>query len=231
MRLASMERVKRLCEMREKPPYLPFKTFLSALDQLGSNMPNSVEKGFFDSYSGAIQGQIIGAFRFLDLIDESGSYKGEVLERLATEKSVGARKTNLRPIIKSRYADIVNLDLRRLTRSQLDAAFDDYGVSGDTKKKAKAFFLKAAKFVELEVSAQLTRRRMVVGGTKRRRSLDKPDRSDREVHRTKEIAEPVMSETVKLRGGSTVTITVKGSLLKSDKDLEKVSAVMKLLRS
>jgi hypothetical protein len=217
--------------MREKPPYLPFKTFLNALDQLGSNMPNHVEKTFFDSYSGAIQGQIIGAFRFLELIDEGGLFKGDVLERLATEKSIAARKVNLRPILKSRYSDVVKLDLRKLTRSQLDAAFDDYGVSGDTKKKAKTFFIKAAKFAELEVSAQLTRRRMVAGGTKRKRSLVQPVRIERDVSQTQEIAESVMSETVKLKGGSTVTITVKGSLLKFDQDLEKVSAVMKLLRS
>jgi hypothetical protein len=194
-------------------------------------MPNRVEKTFFYSYSGAIQGQIIGAFRFLELIDGSGSYKGDVLEHLATEKSITARKANLRPILRSKYADVIKLDLRKLTRSQLDAAFDDYNVSGDTKKKAKTFFIKAAKFVELEISPHLTQRRLVAGGARKRRTFVQPDRIQPEATRSKDKDESVMSETVKLKGGSTVTIIVKGSLLKFDQDLEKVSAVMKLLRS
>lgn len=223
-------RFSRLEQMREKPPYLPFKTFLSALDQLGPNMPNRVEKDFFDSCSGAIRGQIIGAFRFLDLIDERGLYIGDVLKRLSLEKSIASRKSNLKPLLTSAYSDIYKLDLKRLTRSQFDSAFTEYGVSGDTKKKAKTFFLKAAAFAELDLPPQLTRRHLINASNRKKKPTGSV-KAENHATRAQSIGDPVMSETIKLKGGATVTVTVKGSLLKVEEDIEKVSAVMKLLRT
>src|SRR5438094_6293332 len=124
----------RFMATRRMPPYLPFKSFLSALDQLAQAVPNMIVKEVFPSHSGLLQGQVISALKFFDLIDEHGAPKGNKLERLALEDT-DQRRASLRLLLKSGYAEVIKLDLGKITPSQLDTAFGAYGVTGDTKKK------------------------------------------------------------------------------------------------
>src|SRR5687767_12495234 len=153
---------------KRTPAYLPFKTFLSALDRLAQGMPHEVNKECFPTYSGVMHGQIIGALRFFDLIDDSGVPKGPVLEQLAVQKSVARRKVNLLPLLKTAYSDLIKLDPTRLTPSKFDSAFENYGISGDTKRRAKTFFIHAAQFSGLELSPLLTRRTRASTGKRKK---------------------------------------------------------------
>ncbi len=74
-------------------PYVPFKTFLTALDALEAGLPNQLDRSVWPSYSGAIQGQLLGAFRFLGLMDE-GNCPTPALGELVSKR--GARRELLR---------------------------------------------------------------------------------------------------------------------------------------
>jgi hypothetical protein len=157
---------------------------------------------------------VIGALRFFGLIDRNGIPKGPALEKLASEKDIHERRANLRPILKSAYAEIMKFDLAKVTPSQLDTAFETYGVTGDTKKKAKTFFINAAKFAELALSPLLTRRGRGPFSTRKKRS---------QIGHSSHLKEPKdtsaqngassTSKTVQLKSGVTLTVTAVGNLL------------------
>jgi hypothetical protein len=215
---------------RRMPPYLPFNSFLTALDQLAQAVPNIIRKDVFPSHSGLLQGQVISSLKFFDLIDEHGVPKGNKLERLALEDT-GQRRASLRLLLKAGYADVIRLDLGKVTPSQLDSAFGAYGVTGDTKKKAKIFFLQAAKFAELNLSPLLTRRgRAPLSNKKRKPTLQLVDSN-----RQNDLADnhrSGTSKTIELKRGATLTVTVSGNLLEldaSDRDL--VYGIMDQIKS
>lgn len=202
--------------MKKAPPYLPFRTFLSALDRLAQGMPDEISKECFPTYSGVLQGQIIGALRFFNLIDDSGIPNGDVLGRLVREKTTVSRKRNLVSLLQLGYSDVIKLDLKRLTPSRLDTAFDNYGISGDTKRRAKTFFIQAALFSGFELSPFLTRRTRTSTGRKRKPS-DPVRRIDQKPVSEGFRQDTWESITIQLSGGVTLAVTLTGRLL----DLEK----------
>jgi hypothetical protein len=202
--------------VKKTPAYLPFKTFLSALDRLAQGVPHEVSKESFPTYSGVMKGQIIGALKFFELIDDNGTPNGKVLERLAMEKTVGRRRTNLLPLLKSGYSEIIKLGLTRLTPSKLDAALEHYGISGDTKRRAKTFFIQAAQFTGLELSPLLTRRTRASTSKKTKQSQSigmKPST----LHQESNGKNSEESVTIQLSGDVTLTVTLAGRLVRLDK--------------
>jgi hypothetical protein len=175
-------------------PYVPFKTFVAALDTLEAGLPNQLDRSVWPSYSGAIQGQLLGAFRFLGLMDESNC-PTPALGELVSKR--GARRELLRGLIERHYRTLVALDLTRTSPRQLDEAMRQYGLSGATHKKALSFFLQAAQFAGLPLSVLLrAKTRTAAFGHKRAAAAAVPD-----------APAPALSRTVRLRSGGTLTVT------------------------
>jgi hypothetical protein len=217
---------------RRLPPYLPFNSFLTALDQLAQAVPNIIRKDVFPSHSGLLQGQLISALKFFDLIDEHGVPRGNKLERLALEDT-DHRRASLRLLLKAGYAEVIKLDLGKVTPSQLDSAFGAYGVTGDTKKKAKIFFLQAAKFAELNLSPLLVRRgRAPSINRKRRATTQSTDANSADAVNRQDNSAPSMSKKIELKNGVTLTVIATGNLLDLDgTDRELVYGIMDQIKS
>lgn len=216
------------------PPYLPFSSFMTALDRLAQAIPNVITKEVFPSHSGLLQGQVLGALKFFDLIDKNGIPKGDRLERLALEKEVHERRANVRTLLKSSYVDIIKLDLRKLSPSQLDAAFSAYGVSGDTKKKAKTFFVTAAKFAELNLSPLIMRRGRAPLSSRKRKAATQtlPSGLIEQSNGSQENGAPSTSKTIQLKSGVTLTVIATGNLLDLDgTDRELIYGIMDQIKS
>ena len=152
------------------PAYLPYATFLSALENLGTHgIPRTgkLDKTLWDNQSGAIQGQIVIAFRFMGLINE----KNEVLPALEPlVKSKGEeRKIMLRQLIEERYDSILKLDLLTISTGQLEEAFRKYDVSGSTMERAVRFFVRACQDVGIPISKRVSDKVRVSSGQKRAR--------------------------------------------------------------
>ncbi|HEY1207557.1 MAG: hypothetical protein ABSH46_05140 [Bryobacteraceae bacterium] len=175
-------------------PYVPFKTFVTALDALEAGLPNQLDRSVWPSYSGAIQGQLLGAFRFLALMDE-GNCPTPALGELVSKR--GARRELLRGLIERHYRTLVALDLTRTSPRQLDEAMRQYGLSGATHKKALSFFLQAAQFAGMPLSVLLkAKTRTAAFGHKRAAPAAAATETP-----------AALSKTVRLRSGGTLTVT------------------------
>jgi hypothetical protein len=135
-------------------PYLPLKTFLSALDALREGVPKRIDRAIWRSQSGAVQAQIVVAFRFFGLLDDADAPTLPLLEKL-TRADESERKKLLKPLVEQRYQPIIAHDLTKMTPGMLRDEMEKFGVSGDTLRKAITFFLQIAKHLDLPLSPYL----------------------------------------------------------------------------
>ncbi|MBI4337395.1 MAG: hypothetical protein HY683_06170 [Chloroflexi bacterium] len=141
---------------RHGPPavYIPFPTFRTAVETLGQALPVKLDRSVFPSQSGAVQGQILSAFRFLGLIDKDGAVQS-VLKRLVAahaERNDEQFKIILKEILEVSYSALLALAKQNGSYAQLQEAMRGYSVSGTTLDRAIRFYLAAAKFTGLDVS-------------------------------------------------------------------------------
>jgi hypothetical protein len=104
------------------------------------------------SMSGGLQGQLMLALEFLNLITSEGT-PTEKLNRLV--HSEGADKQRVqKEILTSSYQFLFDdgIELSRATMHQLQERFTQTGAQGDTLRKCMAFFMKAAKDAGMELS-------------------------------------------------------------------------------
>jgi hypothetical protein len=140
------------------PPYLPYRTFSTLLDRLRANViPARIDRSVVSSFSGAIQSQIFLTLKYLKLTNENG-VPSELLDNLIKAKDDTGQKI-LKEIVVASYPFLfaANLDLKKLTADQLLDIFNKEGCSGETTRKAIAFFTAIAKEAGIELSPYLKR--------------------------------------------------------------------------
>ena len=65
------------------PPYVPYRTFTNFLDSLKRGIPQRIDRSLMGSTAGSLQGQLMQAFGYLNLITDDGT-PTEKLEHLVT---------------------------------------------------------------------------------------------------------------------------------------------------
>jgi hypothetical protein len=150
--------------------YLPFKTFLSAIEALEHGIPKKIDRTIWRTQAYVVQTQIIMALRFLGLLDNEDNPTPK-LHQLVENKD--DRKRVLHTILEDAYRRLVDLDLTKTTPKMLDDEMDKYSVSGDTKKKAVRFFLQAAKYVEMPMHPLLQSQVRNSNGPRKKRTTNK----------------------------------------------------------
>lgn len=155
------------------PPYFAFKTLLNQLDYMKERgVPARIDRSFLIGMSGAGQAQYITGLRSLGLIDASGKVSSQLTEMV--NGSISERKRLLRETLEARYAAAIELGRTNATTGQLVELFrSEYGASGDTARKAIAFFLNAAKYVgDIPLSPMFQTPKVSSSGTRRKKSRD-----------------------------------------------------------
>ncbi len=148
--------------------YVPFKTFLTALETLESGgVPKQIDRSIWRSFSGLVQSQVLGAFRFLGLVE--GDAPTPELRKLVEDKQ--NRPAVLRRMLEKSYSGLVSRDLTKMTGTMLDGLMGKYGVTGATKRKAVTFFLQAAKYTELPLSRFLLSQTRSSPGIRRKKKI------------------------------------------------------------
>jgi len=198
-------------ENRRAVAYVPFKTFITAIEALEHNLPlpHQIDSSVWPSYSGAIRAQLLAAFKFLRLIDGSGK-PTPTLKNLVENKAT--RKAALRKVLETSYPNVVGLDLTKMSPRQFDQAMREYGKSGETHTKLVSFFLQAAKYSELPISPLLLRKARTV--TRKRRT---EETSQSEIvgksQAAEAVAPPPTLKTLRLRGGGVLKLVIEADLL------------------
>lgn len=186
--------------------YVPFKTFLAAIERFEHRMPNQIDGSLWPSYSGAIRSQLLGSFKFLGLIDDQGRPTSS-LKAMVDE--VPRRKVHLKRILESSYKPVVAIGLQNATPKQFREAIDQFGgMTGATRKKVVSFFLGAAKYCELPLAPSLlsrTRSSAVV----RKKLVNERQSGPPGDH----AQSSVTSKVVELSNGQTLTVALSGSAL------------------
>jgi hypothetical protein len=202
---------------RPVPPYLPLKTFLTALDSLREGVPSRIDRGIWRSQSGAVQGQIMIAFRFFGLLNEADEPTMPLLEQLAQADDV-ERKKLLKPLVEKCYQPIIARDLTKMTPNMLSEEMGKFGVSGGTVQKSVTFFLQLAKHLELAMSPFLSDKTRSAPAKRRARTLKATKNDEVPVQASPPSTASGSTTEVDLRGGGKVTMTVTADVWRMPSD-------------
>ncbi len=196
-------------------PYVPFKTFLAAIEGLEHGIPHQIDASFWPSYSGTIKSQLLGSFRFLGLIEDGGRPSAS-LKSLVEDKA--NRQAILRKLLETSYPKIVGVGLQQMTPQQFDELMREYGMHGATHDKATSFFLKAAKYAEMPMSTWLGQKTRASGSRKKRSEFGaKGHDSIRDA-----ILPPAQvqgtSKTIELKSGGKLTLILSANVFDLNSD-------------
>jgi hypothetical protein len=164
------------------PVYVPYATFLSALDALkrdGIPGTGKIDKSLWDSQSGAIQGQLLIALRFLGLIDEHNRVLPALPPLVAAAPE--DRKPIIRKLIEGSYSKLLTLDLKTISQGQLEEALRAYGLGGSTLTRAVRFFVKACQETGIPISKRVSEKVRAGTSTPRKRRAGNGMRSSEEM--------------------------------------------------
>lgn len=212
-------------------PYAPYKTFVATLDSFANFLPHRIDASIWPSYSGGMRNQLLNTYKFLGLINDDGTPTAD-LKKLADEKE--NRGAMLRDILKRSYVNLLKLDLSKATPSSLDEELRKYGVEGDTRRKATAFFLTAAKASGIPLSPLLTARGgMATTRPKANRPKPRTEGTGNQVGASKIVPPPPMGgpgKTITLESGISVTLSTSADLFSMTKaDRQWVLGLLDLL--
>jgi hypothetical protein len=199
-------------------PYLPLKTFLAALDALREGVPKRIDRGIWRSKSGSIQGQIMIALRFFDLVNDTDEPAMPLLEKLA-KADEPERKKILKSLVETHYKPIIAADLTKMTPSMLNEAMAKFGVSGGTVRKSVTFFLQLAKHLDLAMSPFLSDQTRNSPAKRRTRAAKAAANGNGAAAQAASPPTATGSMTsVTLKGGGTVTMSVTADVWKMPAD-------------
>jgi len=147
-----MEKVKSLATSN-KFPYVSFTTFNSALDALAAlGIPPKIDRSVLQQYSGANQGLLLQAFRYLGLINANDESTEAFHEYAQTDAE--NRMAVLGDLVKKHYPEQMKV-LANGTMQNLKDTFNNTAVEASVKAKCLTFYLQTAKAAGLPVSGHI----------------------------------------------------------------------------
>ncbi len=161
------------------PPYTAFRTILNLIERMEKGAaPPRIDRSFLSGSEGA-KTQIIAALKSLGLIGKDGEVTPKLVELV---KNSATRPNLFRALIEAHYADQIALGKVHATQRQLEESFDKYELGSETRRKAIAFYLHAAKYAQVPLSPNFKAPRLRSGGgnggQRRRSSTPRPKEGD-----------------------------------------------------
>jgi hypothetical protein len=139
----------------QAPAYVAWGTFRNFLNSLRENgLPTQINRSVMSKLSFSAQAQLTTALKSLGLTDAKGAPTPILAELIAADEA-GQREV-IKKILHRSYGFVFNtLDLSRATPGELETQFKAAGISGSTVGRAVAFFLSAATFAGIALSAHI----------------------------------------------------------------------------
>jgi hypothetical protein len=217
-------------ESKLVPPYLPYRTLMSSLENLGQGIPPKIDRSIWKNQPGTVQSQILSAYRFLGLMDDSTAPTESL--RMLVEHRVTPGPT-LKKILEDKYKPLLAHDLATMTTTMLNVEFEKaFGVDGETKKKGVRFFLQATKANGFTLSKFLLDQTRATGSVPRKKRSNRD--SEPEIDDTEgdpETPETGTKKTIALQSGGQLSISLSVDLFElSRTDREFVFGLIDSLR-
>jgi len=199
------------------PPYLPYKTLLSSLDNLGQGIPPKLDRSIWKNQPGTVQSQILSAYKFLGLMNDA-SGPTELLRELVQHRATPGPV--MKKIIEAKYKPILTHDLTTMTTTMLNSEFETaFGVEAETKKKAVRFFLQATKANGFTLSKFLLDQTRVSAGTRKKRTKrDSDNNGDNGLDEDGDVAAEREVKTIALKSGGELSFSLTVDLFALSKD-------------
>ena len=141
------------------PPYISYRTFRNFIDGLQQGIPARIDRSYWgERLSGSTGIQLMGALRFLGLVDTNG-IPNDRLKQLVAAKG-DKRAEILREITSETFAFLLlsSFDLQTATFAQLQEVFHyTFQLTGDVSRKCIKFFLALASDAEIPLSPFITK--------------------------------------------------------------------------
>lgn len=200
------------------PPYGSFRTFWSFIDTLAERpLPPQIDGSILDKKSGTDRIGILMALKKFELIageDQSVTPALDAVVRADKDQ----RREALAAILRRHYPKQLEVSERNGTETMLNESFStDFGLNGDTRRKAVTWFLHAAQEAGIKLSPHFPQIRSGSGGNAggarvKRQTTRKRTTATGTVKKPvtqREDQQPDGDEyTVKLKAGGTVTLRV-----------------------
>jgi hypothetical protein len=217
-----------------KPPYLSFQTFWGFIQELASKpLPPQIDRSMMDSKSGTDQANLLSTMKSFGLIDELHGVT-PFLQQLVKADEI-QQKRAFAEVIKLLYPHQFQISAQNGTEKLLYDSFEqDFGVNGDTRRKAVTFFLHAARFAGIDLSPHFptirTGASAAATNRPRRTPKRKPVATQPVVEKPLPQATTGDTYTVALNSGGSVSVVVAVNLfdLSSDDREFVISLVDKL---
>ena len=201
-----------------KPPYMSFQTFWNFITELGTKpLPPRIDRSLMASKSGTDQFNLNLALTSFGLIDSNSGVLPLLTELVEADEE--RRKSLLATMVTRNYVEPMRVSGKHGTSKDLDDAFrTSYPsiASADTRRKAITFFLHAASFAGIELSANFPKTRSgsgAPGTSKPRKAVRRKPAPAAEERVNPAIGGPSApatwdTHTVELVSGGTVFVAV-----------------------
>ncbi|MBG0802969.1 DUF5343 domain-containing protein [Methylocystis sp. H4A] len=143
---------------RVAAPYIAYQTLKTFIAPLKEHVvPNRIDKSLLRSFSGAVQGQLMTALKFLKLMEDDGR-PTDALKSLVAAYGTDEWQGALYTVLGSSYPQMFVLPLASVSPSEFGEAFKKaYPCEGETLSKGVRFFLNAATEAGVHLSPFLTK--------------------------------------------------------------------------
>jgi len=132
------------------PPYAAFKTILNLAERMERDgaVPPQIDRSFLSGSEGG-KTQTLAALRSLGLIGKQGEVLGALIGLVNKPTE---RPRLIRQLVERHYPEQNRLSGMHATQRQLEESFNQYDLTGETRRKAIAFYLHTAKYAQITVS-------------------------------------------------------------------------------
>lgn len=134
-------------------PIVAFSSLSASLDyfnELGG-APTEIHSSVFpkEKFSGSTIALLVKAYRQLGLAKESGATEASAVEVLVNPDT---RTDALGDLLRKHYGSLIDLPIGSANPNQFNKWFDEFNMNGEDARKAKTFFLHAARAAGITVS-------------------------------------------------------------------------------
>lgn len=189
------------------PPYIAFRTVMDIIKRMAEEEPPArIDKSYLNNYSGGYQTQVIAALTALGLIDSTGQLQQSMLDLVSADEA--ERKEGIGTLVRDRYAPILEIGTSSTQQMMVDA-FAEMApkVTGDTRRKAVAFFLAACNYAGITVSRHWHTPRVPPSGKPRKSALASELASEEdEIGEANDRTPAANVRELTLRSGGVVTL-------------------------
>lgn len=140
------------------PPYISYRSFRNFLDELQQGVPARIDRSYWGTrMSGSVGVQLVGALRFLGLIDTNAAPSDRLRKLIMLKGS--SRADHLKQITVESFSFLSSVNMQTATFGQLEEAFHaTYQLTPNVKRKCIKFYIGIAKDSGITLSNFITAR-------------------------------------------------------------------------